>query len=236
MFPNKPKYHQILPFFWFLFVFESYVILKSRTIEWVKKSSLQYPSEESAASSPGLFPFSKGKPWERGWGVEILDIFGTERGSSSVSRLCLIWIQLFQRCHDGQLNSLTHCKAYFYDVASLRSWRYCVGARLKFWRRSRVPKKGRRDEAVEMYFSRLRRSWRLRRQISLDYITTAPPPNLTRLLHNTASYAGYDVASSGWLGCCLVFSWCFRCDSMRRRAGSLPSYMISIYVPGQQSK
>ena len=32
------------------------------------------------------------------------------------------------------------------------------------------------------YFSRLRRSWRLRRQISLDYITTAPPPNLTRLL------------------------------------------------------
>ena len=30
---------------------------------------------------------------------------------------------------------------------SLRSWRYCVGARLKFWRRSRVPKKGSRDEA-----------------------------------------------------------------------------------------
>ena len=29
------------------------------------------------------------------------------------------------------------------------------------------------------------RSWRY----SLDYITTAPPPNLTRLLHNTASYA-----------------------------------------------
>ena len=25
---------------------------------------------------------------------------------------------------------------------SLRSWQYCVGARLKFWRRSRVPKKG----------------------------------------------------------------------------------------------
>ena len=24
----------------------------------------------------------------------------------------------------------------------------------------------------------------------LDYITTAPPPNLTPLLHNTASYAG----------------------------------------------
>ena len=54
-----------------------------------------------------------------------------------------------------------------FRLFSLRSWRYCVGARLKFWRRSRVPKKG--------------------SKISLDYITTAPPPNLTRLLHNTAS-------------------------------------------------
>ena len=35
------------------------------------------------------------------------------------------------------------------------------------------------------YFSRLRR------QISLDYITTVLAPNLTRLLHNTASYAGW---------------------------------------------
>ena len=33
---------------------------------------------------------------------------------------------------------------------SLRSWRYCVGARLKIWRRSRVPKKGSRDEVVEI--------------------------------------------------------------------------------------
>ena len=30
-------------------------------------------------------------------------------------------------------------------------------------------------------------------QISLDYIMTAPPPNLTPLRHNTASYAGYSV-------------------------------------------
>ena len=148
MFPNKPKYHQILPFFWFLFVFESYVILKSRTIELVKKSSLQYPSEESATSSPGLFPFSKGKPGGRGWSIKILDIIGTKRGSSSVSRLCLTWIELFQRCHDGQLNSLSQCWAYF-----------------------------------------------------------------------------YDVASSGWLGCCLVFSWCFRCDTMRRRAGSILTWL-----------
>ena len=33
---------------------------------------------------------------------------------------------------------------------SLRSRRYCVGARLKFWRRSSVPKKGSGDEAVEI--------------------------------------------------------------------------------------
>ena len=44
-----------------------------------------------------------------------------------------------------------------------------MGARLKFWRRSRVPKEGSRDEAVEIpYFSRLRR------QISLDYYTISP--------------------------------------------------------------
>ena len=33
----------------------------------------------------------------------------------------------------------------FFVVSSLRSWRYCVGTRLKFWRRSRVAKKGSRD-------------------------------------------------------------------------------------------
>ena len=29
---------------------------------------------------------------------------------------------------------------YNWPENSLRSWRYCVGARLKFWRRSCVPK------------------------------------------------------------------------------------------------
>ena len=86
-----------------------------------------------------------------------------------------------------------------YDfLRSLRSWRYCVGARLKFWRRSRVPKKGNRDEAVGIggwYFSRLRRSWLLRRQISLDYITTAPRQNLTNHYTNTTSYTGYFLRS-----------------------------------------
>ena len=37
-----------------------------------------------------------------------------------------------------------------FELINLRSWRYCVGARLKFWRRSRVPNKGSRDEAVEI--------------------------------------------------------------------------------------
>ena len=67
------------------------------------------------------------------------------------------------------------------EKRSLRSWRYCVGARLKFWPRSRVPKKGSRDEAPPPNLTRL-----------YYYITMAPPPNLTRLLHNTASYAGYE--------------------------------------------
>ena len=58
-------------------------------------------------------------------------------------------------------------------VNSLRSWRYCVGARLKFWQRSCVPKKGSRDEVVEIP-SRLRPSWLLRRQISLNYYTIPP--------------------------------------------------------------
>ena len=36
---------------------------------------------------------------------------------------------------------------------NLRSRRYCEGARLKFWRRSRDPKKGNRDEAVEIHYT-----------------------------------------------------------------------------------
>ena len=75
-----------------------------------------------------------------------------------------------------------------YTTSSLRSWRYCVGARLKFWRRSRVPKKGSRDEAVFLA---------ARSTISeSEYMTTAPQPNLTRLLHNTASYAGYTTSKN----------------------------------------
>ena len=69
------------------------------------------------------------------------------------------------------------------STTSLRSWRYWVGARLKFWRRSRVPKKGSRDEAGESISRGLAARdgsavkshstilQRLRRQISLDYHT-----------------------------------------------------------------
>ena len=37
----------------------------------------------------------------------------------------------------------------------------------------------------------------------LDYITTAPPPNLTRLLHNTASHAGYTNPVKAFNGMCV---------------------------------
>ena len=75
----------------------------------------------------------------------------------------------------GNSNEYNVCKT------SLRSWRYCVGARLKFWLRSRVPKKGSRDEAVEIAArdgsavkSHSTILQRLRRQISLDYYTIPP--------------------------------------------------------------
>ena len=65
-----------------------------------------------------------------------------------------------------------------------------VGARLKFWRRSRVPKKGSRDEAVEISRGFAARDGsavkshstilqRLRRQISPDHYTILPAPQAT---------------------------------------------------------
>ena len=61
-------------------------------------------------------------------------------------------------------------------VVSLRSWRYCVGARLKFWLRSRVPKKGSRDEAVEVFLA-------------------APPSNLTRLYYNGSAAKSHSTTT-----------------------------------------
>ena len=48
-----------------------------------------------------------------------------------------------------------------------------MGARLKFWRRSRVPKKGSKDEAIEI--------------LAVSPLVTAPPSNLTRLYYNSST-------------------------------------------------
>ena len=85
----------------------------------------------------------------------------------------------------------------FKEYDSLRSWRYCVGARLKFLRRSRVPKKGSRDEAVggisrgfaardgcavKSHSTILQR---LRRQISLNYYTIPPATQARNMIADT---------------------------------------------------
>ena len=70
-----------------------------------------------------------------------------------------------------------------------------MGARLKFWRRSRVPKKGSRDEAVFLAASPLVTA--PPSNLTRLY-TTAPLPNLTRLLQNNASYAGYLYNGFVW--------------------------------------
>ena len=49
--------------------------------------------------------------------------------------------------HAFVTSKLDFCNALLH---SLCSWRYCVGARLIFWRQSCVPKKGSRDEVVEI--------------------------------------------------------------------------------------
>ena len=65
---------------------------------------------------------------------------------------------------------------------SLRSWRYCVGARLMFWRRSRVPKKGSRDEAVEVF-------------LAASPLVTAPPSNLTGLYYNGSAAKSHSTTT-----------------------------------------
>ena len=55
-----------------------------------------------------------------------------------------------------------------------------MGARLKFWRRSRVPKKGSRDEAVFLAASPL---------------VTAPPSNLTRLYYNGSAAKSHSTTA-----------------------------------------
>ena len=76
-----------------------------------------------------------------------------------------------------------------------------MGARLKFWRRRRVTKKGRRDEAVGISHGFAARDGsavkshstilqRLRRQISLDYYTIPPA---TQASYPAISYTTPDL-------------------------------------------
>ena len=83
-----------------------------------------------------------------------------------------------------------------------------MGAKLKFWRWSRVPKKGSRDEAVEIFPKKGSRDevveiflaasplvtavkshstilQRLRRQISLDYYTIPPATQASTLARSS---------------------------------------------------
>ena len=130
------------------------------------------------------------RSFSRRLGAEIMVVCAAtnpERTSNLSSEVAscgynLIIILFSRRIH----NSKTDFNDINFLAFSLRSGRYCVGAILKFWRQSRVPKKGSRDEAGG-FAARDGSAG----QIALDYITTAPPPNLTRLLHNTTSYAGY---------------------------------------------
>ena len=52
-----------------------------------------------------------------------------------------------------------------------------MGARLKFWRRSRVSKQGSRDEAVEILF------------------LAAPPSNLNRLYYNGSAAKSHSTTT-----------------------------------------
>ena len=74
-------------------------------------------------------------------------------------------------------------------VDSLRSWRYCVDARLNFGGGAVFQKKGVGTRRL------ISRGFATRDGSDVKSHSTilqrAPPPNLTRLLHNTASYAGY---------------------------------------------
>ena len=102
----------------------------------------------------------------------------TVKYQGAFSRIAGFWSKRFL----GRIRNLRY---------SLRSWRYCVGARFKFWRRSRVPKKGSRDEgdgsAVQSHSTILQR---LRCQISLEYYTIPPA---TQAIHDRAGCSLADI-------------------------------------------
>ena len=102
----------------------------------------------------------------------------TVKYQGAFSRIAGFWSKRFL----GRIRNLRY---------SLRSWRYCVGARFKFWRRSRVPKKGSRDEgdgsAVQSHSTILQR---LRCQIALEYYTIPPA---TQAIHDRAGCSLADI-------------------------------------------
>ena len=58
-----------------------------------------------------------------------------------------------------------------------------MGAKLKFWRRSRVSKQGSRDEAVEILF------------LAASSLVTAPLSNLTRLYYNGSAAKSHSTST-----------------------------------------
>ena len=57
-----------------------------------------------------------------------------------------------------------------------------MSARLKIWRRSRVPKKGSRDEVVEIF-------------LAASPLVTAPPSNFTRLYYNGSAAKSHSTTT-----------------------------------------
>ena len=67
------------------------------------------------------------------------------------------------------------------NKCSLRSWRYCVAARLKFWWRSCVPKKGVGTRRLK--------------SLTASPLMTAPPSNLTRLYYNGSAAKSHSTST-----------------------------------------
>ena len=71
-----------------------------------------------------------------------------------------------------------------------------MGARLKFWRRSRVPKKGSRDEAVEIFPKKGSRGEVVEIFLAASPLVTAPPSNLTGLYYNGSAAKSHSTTTT----------------------------------------
>ena len=68
-----------------------------------------------------------------------------------------------------------------------------MGARLKFWRRSRVLKKRSRDEAVFRVLKKRSRDEAV--FLAASPLVTAPPSNLTRLYYNGSAAKSHSTTT-----------------------------------------